>query len=140
VVLADAGGLVALLDRTEPDHERCLAVVEEQGGPLFTTWPAVTEAMYLVQRQAAWEGVNSLWQLVVGGSAPVASQDAAAARRMYALMREYRDMPMALADASLVALAEERRETRILTLDSHYHGYVATWSRTAHGFQVLPQG
>lgn len=57
---------------------------------------------------------------------------------MYALMREYRDMPMALADASLVALAEERRETRILTLDSHFHGYVATWSRTAHGFQVLP--
>jgi predicted nucleic acid-binding protein len=36
---------------------------------------------------------------------------------MQALMEKYRDRPMDLADASLVALAEERALRDILTLD-----------------------
>jgi len=39
--------------------------------------------------------------------------------RMPALMAQYRDLPMDLADASLVALAEEERLQQIFTLDSN---------------------
>jgi hypothetical protein len=137
-VIADASGLVALLDRNEPDHDPCLAVVAGHGGPLRTTWPALTEAMYLLHRSAGWPGTEALWQMTARGHLLLANQATAAAQRMRDLMRTYRDPPMALADASLVALAEERREARILSLDKHFHAYVATWSRRGHGFDVLP--
>lgn len=42
---------------------------------------------------------------------------------MAALMEKYRDTPMDLADASLVAVAESRSLRRIFTLDSDSHVY-----------------
>jgi hypothetical protein len=42
---------------------------------------------------------------------------------MPALMEKYRDLPMDLADASLVALAEERTLDRIFTLDRDFRIY-----------------
>jgi predicted nucleic acid-binding protein len=61
-----------------------------------------------------------------------------AQERMFELLRDYREVPMALADASLVTLAEERREALVLSLDDHFRVYVATWGRERHGFDVLP--
>jgi predicted nucleic acid-binding protein len=43
--------------------------------------------------------------------------------RMAALMERYRDMPMDLADASLVAVAESRNLQQIFSLDSHFYVY-----------------
>lgn len=43
--------------------------------------------------------------------------------RMQLLMQKYRDTPMDLADASLVALAETLGATRIFTLDSDFFVY-----------------
>jgi len=54
---------------------------------------------------------------------------------MRALMEQYRDLPMDLADTSLVAVAEERRLDRIFTLDSDFHVYRLAGGRT---FIVIP--
>lgn len=137
-VIVDSSGLVALLDRHEPDHDRCLAVVAEHGGPLLTTWPAFTEAMYLLHRNAGWAGVDALWRINAAGHLAITEQTEADQARMYELMRSFRDMPMALADASLVTLAEQLRETRVISLDRHFHSYVVTWGRGRHGFELLP--
>src|SRR5215212_10082465 len=55
--------------------------------------------------------------------------------RMRALMEQYRDLPMDLADASLVALAEERGLDPVFTLDSDFHVYRLSGGRT---FIVIP--
>jgi len=55
--------------------------------------------------------------------------------RMRVLMQQYQDLPMDLADASLVAVAEERRLDRIFTLDSNFHVYRLAGGRT---FIVIP--
>jgi hypothetical protein len=47
VILVDAGPLIALLDRDDRDHERCVETLSGLTGPMLTTWPAVTEAIYL---------------------------------------------------------------------------------------------
>jgi uncharacterized protein len=39
------------------------------------------------------------------------------------LMRRYRDHPMDLADATLVALAEHRDDKLVFTLGAHFHSY-----------------
>jgi predicted nucleic acid-binding protein len=42
---------------------------------------------------------------------------------MVELMEKYRDRPMDLADASLVAAAEHLRMKRLFTLDNDFHIY-----------------
>jgi uncharacterized protein len=137
-MLADASGLVAVLDRQEPDHEACLAAIEDSEKALLTTWPAFTEAVYLLHRRAGWLGVEALWKLGARGRLIIAEQLAGPQHRMRELMATFKDVPMALADASLVALAEDKRETSILSLDSHFYIYVANWGRRRHPFQVTP--
>jgi hypothetical protein len=46
VILTDAGPLIALLDRGEPDHVKCEEASVGLHGPMLTTWPAFTEAIY----------------------------------------------------------------------------------------------
>lgn len=49
MILTDTGPLVALVNRNDPNHRRCLDVTRLlPAEPLVTTWPCFTEAMYLV--------------------------------------------------------------------------------------------
>jgi predicted nucleic acid-binding protein len=117
VILTDAGPLVALIDRGEPDHDACVACLANLTGPLLTTWPAFTEAMYLLEEAGGWRGQEALWSLIEQGELGIASQGPEHYRRMRALMQKYQDRPMDLADASLVCLAEQRGLRDIFTLD-----------------------
>jgi uncharacterized protein len=121
VTLTDAGPLIALIDADEADHERCKAALESLQLPLLTTWPAFTEAMYLLGRAAGWRGQEVLWRLVRRDDLIVASPESA--DRTARLMETYADRPMDLADATLVALAEERGLKRIFSLDADFHVY-----------------
>ena len=123
MILTDAGPLVALANRRDRDHRRCVQALVGLSRPLMTTWPAFTEAMYLIGRVLGWTGQVALWRLVERGTLQVVDISADATSRMRALMEQYRDLPMDLADASLVAVAEERRLTRIFTLDSDFRVY-----------------
>lgn len=123
MILTDAGPLVAIIDRGEADHTRCMATLEELASPMLTTWPAFTEAMYLLGEAAGWPGQEPLWRLVRREDLQVAGAGRRTVQRMEALMAKYRDLPMDLADASLVALAEETGLTRIFTLDEHFRLY-----------------
>jgi len=89
--------------------------------------------MYLLGRNKGWPGQNALWRFIQEGVLVVAPQ--AASTRMANLMEQYRDLPMALADASLMDLAEERGASLIFSLDNDFRLY-----RTANGgvLEVLP--
>jgi hypothetical protein len=51
VTLTDTGPLVALLNRNDPNHGACAAAAKGlPHGPLVTTWPCFTEAMYLLHK------------------------------------------------------------------------------------------
>lgn len=135
MTLTDAGPLVALIDADEADHEICVLALGGLGLPLVTTWPAFTEAMYLLARAGGSRGVQALWTLVLSGRLEIAELSPAAVERSAALMAKYADRPMDLADATLVALAEARAEKRIFTLDSDFLIY------RLHGrgrFEIIP--
>ncbi len=117
MILTDAGPLVAILDRGEQHHRACVACLEELTGPMLTTWPAFNEAMYLLGEAGGWVAQAALWGLVEQGDVEIAVPGSGQAQRTRALMEKYRDRPMDLADASLVALAEERGLRDVFTLD-----------------------
>ena len=121
-VLVDAGPLVALLDRRDAAHEACVGALKTLRDPLITVWPAFTEAMYLLGR--SWLGQKALWSRLETEALAMAPLDAADAARMRALMEKYRDLPMDLADAALVRVAERDALTQIFTLDrTHFSLY-----------------
>lgn len=118
-VLVDAGPLVALLDRSDPDHQACRSALTAVRDPLATVWPAVTEAMYLLGR-VSWPAQDALWELLEEVRIlPLEPRDT---RRMRALMEKYRSLPMDLADAALVAVAEREMIRAIFTLDGRDFG------------------
>ena len=136
MTLTDAGPLIAIIDADEPDHEACLAALDELELPLETTWPAFTEAMYLLARAGGIVGQRALWQLVHTGRLVISDFSPSAVDRSARLMDKYSDSPMDLADATLVALAEERGDRRIFALDSDFHVYRI---RGRQRFEVLPR-
>jgi len=135
VTLTDAGPLVAVIDAGEPDHQSCLDAVERLVLPLVTTWPAFTEAMYLLSRAGGSAGRHALWTLVRTGRLVIADLSSAAVERSARLMDQYADRPMDLADATLVALAEQRGERQIFTLDADFRIYRY---RGRQRFDVIP--
>jgi predicted nucleic acid-binding protein len=123
VIPVDAGPLVALIDAGEPDHDGCVAALEDLTAPMVTTWPAFTEAMYLLGSAGGWRAQKALWSLVERGDLQVVDLDESLRKRTRTLMEKYADTPMDLADASLVAVAEELGLKRVFTLDQDFQVY-----------------
>ena len=117
-VLVDAGPLVALLDQGDVHHAASVATLRTLRDPLVTVWPAFTEAMYLLG--SSWRGQKALWSRMETGALTLARLDEGDAARMRELMEKYRDLPMDLADAALVRVAEREDLTRIFTLDRRH--------------------
>lgn len=114
-VLVDAGPLIAVLDRADPHHAASLAALRSLPTPLLTVWPVLTEAIYLLG--FSWVAQRELLEFVIEGTLhllPLTEEDVP---RIRDLMRKYRDLPMDLADAALVRIAERERITRVFTLD-----------------------
>jgi predicted nucleic acid-binding protein len=121
-VLVDAGPLVALLDRADARHEACVAALKVLRDPLVTVWPAFTEAMYLLGQ--SWPAQKALWSRLETTALGLAPLDETDAPRMRELMEKYRDLPMDLADAALVRVAERESLTEVFTLDrKHFSTY-----------------
>lgn len=135
MTLIDAGPLVALIDADEVDHEVCAQALQILKMPLVTTWPAFTEAMYLLGRAGGAVGQQALWKLWANGRLNIADLSPDAVERSAALMAKYTDRPMDLADATLVAHAEERGYKQIFTLDNDFRIY-RIHGRTS--FDVIP--
>ncbi|HEU0052114.1 MAG TPA: PIN domain-containing protein [Longimicrobium sp.] len=123
-MLTDAGPLIALINRNERHHASCLAVANRlKAEPLLTTWPCFAEAMHLVGRAGGHRFQRALWALWERGALELHEPTVAEIGRMAALMEKYRDTPMDLGDASLVATAESVGATRIFTLDGDFRVY-----------------
>ena len=114
-VLVDTGPLVALLDRSDPDHVACQETLSSLDDSMVTVWPVVTEAIYILR--AYWQAQDALWQMIGTGAVEIIPLGTEDVPRMRELMHKYRDLPMDLADAALVRVAERERLRRIFTLD-----------------------
>ncbi len=115
MILVDAGPLVALLHRGDCNHGRCVTTLRSLREPLGTTWPVVSEVMHLLG--FSWEAQDALWDLIVTEALRLIPIDTADVPRMRQLMQKYRDLPMDLADAALVRVAEREGMRRVFTID-----------------------
>lgn len=130
----DAGALVALIDRGDRAHLACAAALPNLPKPLVTTWPYLTEAMYLLGSVGGHTFQEKLWRLVEISPITLHTLSPAETARMRALMTTYHDVPMDMADVSLVAMAETMDARRIFTTDSDFIVYRLANSRALRMF------
>ncbi|HEX6037353.1 hypothetical protein [Longimicrobium sp.] len=136
MTLCDAGPLVAILDRRDDDHARCTAALAQiRAGEMVTTWPCLTEAMYLLGREGGLRVQEALWEYVAEGFLKLHTPLPGEWERMRWLMNRYGDAPMDLADASIVSAAEALDSRRVFTIDRHFRAYRIDG---LHAFEVIP--
>ncbi len=113
-VLVDAGPIVAYLHRGDAWHKAAVRFFRCWRGELLTTWPVVTEAVYLSETRKARLAVVQWLQR----NLQAVPQDASDAARIERYYRKYADQEPDLADLSLLALAERTGVRDILTVDT----------------------
>jgi len=114
-VLADIGPLVAILSRRDQYHRACVEALREMPGPLFTCWPVITEAAWLLRRDPT--AVAQLLHSLDTRFLELLPLTTADAKPIAAILKKYRDIRIQLADAALVHLAARDGVDTIFTLD-----------------------
>jgi uncharacterized protein len=135
-MLTDASAMVALLDRKDMNHPRCVDLLKSRSREvLLTTWPCFTEAMYLLHCVGGWDYQDKLWNLYRSRRLALHELSARETAALAPMMENYANVPMDLADASLMAVAETLSLREIFSLDSDFLIY-----RTARGgvLEVVP--
>jgi predicted nucleic acid-binding protein len=135
MILLDTGPIVAFFDASDDYHRECVRLLKEIEEPLITSWPVLTEAFYLLG--FSWKAQNALWEFILRGGLAISPLDPKMQARCRVLMEKYRDLPMDLADASLVAMAEATGVQRVFTLDHKDFTVYRIQDRTK--FKLLPR-
>ena len=134
VAVVDAGPLYAAVDVSDRDHARCVALLQRPEIRLVVPAFCANEATYLVGRRFGPDiesrFLDSLADLDVRAPEP---EDW---RRISALVKRYRDLPLGGADASLAVLAERLGTNLIITLDRRHFGVLR--NPAGNPYELLP--
>ncbi len=123
-VIIDAGPLVAFLTRREHHHAWAQDQFARIRPPMLTCEPVITEAYYLVRDLD--HGIDSLIELIHKGVVAIRFNLAEELPAVTRLLKKYSSLPMSLADACLVRMAEQHTTSPIFTFDSHFRIYRKT--------------
>lgn len=111
--VCDTGPLIAFLNRNDPHHAWALALMQRIPAPLFSCEAVLTEAAYFLREDGL--DVEALFALLERGVLRLEFDMRAHWPRLRTLMARYGRMD--LADACIVAMTEQHRKVRVLTLD-----------------------
>ena len=116
--IVDTGPLVALIDASDQDHSWSKKTLGNLPCPLITCEAVLSEVLFLLRRDvAAPQKINVLFERGLLVSHPIMDLQYAG---VLSLMQTYRDVPMSMADASLVKISEIIPSSSIVTLDSDF--------------------
>lgn len=122
MILADTGYFIALFNRADTHHARALEVSAALREGLVTTWPVLTECTHVLSARAGGAVARRFLERCFGGAVQIAELRTEERPRVLELMERYARLPMDLADASLVVLAERLGDGRILSTDQRDFG------------------
>ncbi|HFC12927.1 MAG TPA: PIN domain nuclease [Anaerolineae bacterium] len=124
MILVDSGPLIAIIDQADKYHNQCVAISKRLPvAPFVTTWPCLTESMHFLGRVGGFPVQQNLWELVKRGVLLLDSLTDKEIGRMAHLMDIYQNVPMDIADASLIVKAETLGLTHLFTIDSDFYIY-----------------
>lgn len=135
-LVVDAGPLYAMADRDDAHHQPSLDLLSTYPGPLIIPTLVITEVAYLIGRRLGSRAEVLFAQDLAEGAYsvdPVHSRDWL---RIAELVAAYRDFPLGMVEASVVACAERQGVAEVATLDRRHFGAVRPLHCSA--FTLLP--
>ncbi|MEO9968097.1 MAG: PIN domain-containing protein [Reichenbachiella sp.] len=120
-ILIDAGPLIALFDKSDRYHTRAITFIKGYQGHLWSTWPVVTEVCHMLDFST--KAQYSFLEWIRRGGLKIFDLNESHLERILELTEKFDDVPMDLADASLLLVSEERRHNKIATIDSDFYIY-----------------
>jgi len=138
MIIVDTGFWVALANQNDKHHEAAKKRFSQCHEPLISTWCVVTETCYFLQSRGGIVASTNFFTAISEGLCQIFELKFHHLQRMKFLMEKHQDMPMDLADASLVVLAEEYKQGRILTLDIKNFG-IYQWNNKYFEFLFFPK-
>lgn len=138
MIIADTGFWLALANRRDHWHQAATAWLAQSSEGLITTLPVATETCHLLLNRVGARPQQAFIHSLRDGAAELFAIDCTHLPRIAELMDQYANLPMDLADASLVVLAEALGHGRILSTDERdFHTY--RWKRHAPFDNQLPR-
>ena len=119
--LIDAGPIIALFDRNDKYHARIVALLKQEPFNLISTWPVITEASHMLDFDNRAQ--IGLLKWIHRGGLELVQVDRAGIQRIIDLTEKYNDIPMDLADASLIVAAETLGVREIISIDTDFYVY-----------------
>jgi predicted nucleic acid-binding protein len=113
--LIDTGAILALLDKSDRWHERCVSALRDLPLPLGTSAACLAELFHLLDPHAG--ELEVAWRFLHSGVVTVLPIDDADLAAIESLMKRYYDQPMDFADATLVHLARRESLATVFTVD-----------------------
>lgn len=119
--LVDAGPLIALFDKSDSYHTRAVSFLKQSQGLLITTWPVITEVSQMLDFSTKTQ-INFLKWINRGGL-QIFDLEFYHLIRMIELSEKFTDVPMDLADATLIVASEAKGISKIASIDSDFYVY-----------------
>ncbi len=135
-ILVDTGPLYAMADRDDNWHHRVVRFLERSHDALVVPVTVLPEAAYLLVAHLGSAAERKLVQSVVNGEMAVEELTLQDLRRTLELLRDYEEARLGFVDATVVAMAERLKLTRILTTDRRDFSLVRP--RHCKAFELLP--
>ena len=119
--LIDAGPLIALFNKNDKYHKKIIKFIKEYDGVLTTSWPVLIEVCHMLDFNINAQ-IDFLKWVKLGGLR-IENIESTEIDRIIQLSEKYSDIPMDLADVSLVVLSERLKIREIITIDTEYYIY-----------------
>jgi predicted nucleic acid-binding protein len=120
-ILIDAGPLIALFDKDDNYHDDAIRYFQKFSGKLVSTWPVLTEVLHMLDFNVRTQISFLMW--IQRGGVEIHEASSNHMQRIIELTEKYNNVPMDLADASLIVIAEELGIRDIISIDSDYYIY-----------------
>lgn len=127
-LVLDTGPILALLDADDPDHARCVQLVEDGREDLVVPSAVLVEVDYWTRKLLGCAVMEAFVDDVAAGAYRLVELDARGYQRAVQLECQYDDLGLGLVDACVVVTCEQLGETKVATLDRRHFSAV----RPAH--------
>lgn len=120
-IIIDTSPLVAFIDKSDNFHLWAVETWKKLSPPLFTCEAVIAESCFLLQNVHG--GESSILSLLEAGVIKIPFNLSEEVIAINQLMKQYKSIPMSLADACLVRMSELIRGSSVFTLDSDFKIY-----------------
>ncbi len=137
MILLDTSGLLAWIDAGQRRHAEIATAMASVAPPFVLSPFVLAEIDYLLAERVGPAAERALLAEVEGGAFELPAFEAADIGAALRVIERYSDLPLGLADASLVVLSERYRTLTLLSLDERHFRLLR--GHRGRPFELIPE-